>query len=104
MSELETAGLCDFVGYLRMEPAMFHELVQRLTPRLAKQATNYRKPLCLGIKITGTLRFLATGNSYRSLAFSFRVANCTISLFVCEVCDAVIEEFGDEVVNTSSTH
>ena len=104
MSELETAGQCDFVGYLRMEPAMFHELVQRLTPRLTKQATNYRKPLCLGINIANTLRFLATGNSYRSLPFSFRVANCTISLFVREVCDAIIEECGDEVVKTPSTH
>ena len=104
MVELETESRGDFVGYLRMEPAMFHELVQRLTPRLTKQATNYRKPLCPGIKITGTLRLLATGNSYRSLAFSFRVANCTISLFVGEVCDAIIEEFGDEVVKTPSTH
>ena len=104
MMELETESRGDFVGYLRMEPAMFHELVQRLTPRLTKQTTNYRKPLCPGIKIAITLRFLATGNSYRSLAFSFRVANCTISIFVREVCDAIIEEFGDEVVKTPTTH
>ena len=104
MVELETESPGDFVGYPRMEPVMFHDLVQRLTPRLTKQATNYRKPLCTGIKIAGTLRFLATGNSYRSLAFSFRVANCTISLFDREVCDAIIEEFGDEVVKTPSTH
>ena len=102
---LETERRGDFVGYLMMEPAMFHELVQRLTPRLIKQATNDRKPLCPGIKTAVTLRFLATGNSYRSLAFSFRVANCIIlSLFVPEVCDAIIEEFGDEVVKTPSIH
>jgi hypothetical protein len=49
------------------------------------------------------LRFLATGNTYHSLAFSFRVPHNTISLFVPEVCEAIISELADKVVVTPST-
>jgi len=62
-----------------------------------------RPPLSSGIKLAITLRFLATGNSYRSLAFDFRVAHNTISLFVPEVCRAITEEYQDEVFSTPST-
>ena len=82
----------DFVAYLRMEPVMFHELVQRLAPRLTKQDTNWWRSLSPGLRIAVSLRFLATGNSYRSLAFSFRVAHNTISILFREVCEALIEE------------
>lgn len=57
MAELERESQGDFVAYLRMEPAMFHELVQRLTPRLTKQDTNWRKSLNPGLKIAVTLRY-----------------------------------------------
>ena len=39
MVELEREARGDFVGYLRMPPAMFHELVDRLSPRLTKTTT-----------------------------------------------------------------
>lgn len=102
MAELERESQGDFVAYLRMEPAMFHELVQRLTPRLTKQDSNWRKSLNPGLKIAVTLRYLATGNSYRSLAFAFRVAHNTVSIIIREVCGAIVEEYSDEVVKTPS--
>ena len=103
MAELERESRGDFVAYLRMEPAMFHELVQRLTPRLTKKNTKWRRALEPGLKVAVTLRFLATGNSYHSLAFSFRVAHNTISRFVHEVCQAILDEYGDEVVSVPTT-
>ena len=36
MGELEREAQGDFKSFLRMEPAMFHELLQRLTPALSK--------------------------------------------------------------------
>ena len=41
MAELEKQSHGDFVAYLRMEPAMFHEIVQRLTPILLRCSSNY---------------------------------------------------------------
>ena len=82
MAELERESHGDFVSYLRMEPVMFHEILQRLSPRLTKRDTKWRKALPPGLKLAVTLRFVATGISYRSLAFSFRVAHNTVSIAV----------------------
>ncbi|XP_040172531.1 protein ANTAGONIST OF LIKE HETEROCHROMATIN PROTEIN 1-like [Anopheles arabiensis] len=44
-----------------------------------------------------TLRFLATGDNYRSLEYTFNVSAQTISTFIPEVCDALIEVLGSYV-------
>ncbi len=56
-----------------------------------------------GLKLAITLRYLATGASYRDLAFAFRVAHNTISLFIPEVCQAIFEEYQAEMWNTPQT-
>ncbi|KAK4322697.1 hypothetical protein Pmani_006493 [Petrolisthes manimaculis] len=48
------------------------------------------------LRVAITLRFPATGNSYKSLGYAFRVAPNTISLIVPETCIAIIEAFVDE--------
>jgi hypothetical protein len=98
MAELERESRGDFIGFMRMEPAMFHELLMRLTPRLTKADTNWRKALEPGLKLAVTLRYFATGSSYRELAYAFRVPHNTISTFLIDVCHAIVSEYGDEVV------
>lgn len=56
-----------------------------------------------GLKLAITLRFLATGNSYRSLAFEFRVAHNSICQFIPEVCTAIYEEYKEEMFTMPST-
>jgi hypothetical protein len=102
MQELMHESPADFKAFLRIEPSMFHELVRRVGPRITKNIER-RPPLEAGLKLAITLPFLATGNSYSSLAFDFRVAHNTISLFVPEVCDAIVDEYKDEVFQTPST-
>ena len=98
MAELERESQGDFNSFMRMEPAMFHELLMRLTPRLTKAETNWRKALEPGLKLAVTLRYFATGSSYRELAYAFRVPHNTISTFLIDVCHAIVSEYGDEVV------
>ena len=50
------------------------------------------------MKLAITLRFLATGESYKSLMYSFRVANNTICNFLPKVCEAIIAEYAEEVI------
>ncbi len=50
-----------------------------------------------------TLRFLATGMSFRSLQYGFRVSHNTISLFVPEVCQAIHDEYRGELITLPST-
>jgi hypothetical protein len=95
LRELELEDPSDFRAFLRMEPRMFHEIVARVGPRVTKQDTRYRKALSPGLKIAITLRFLATGNSFRSERFNFRTPHNTISKFFPAVCEAIIDEFSD---------
>ena len=68
----------DFKSYLRMEPEMFREMLDRVSPRIEKSQQG-RPPLSPGLN----LRFLSTGNSHHSLAFNFRVAHNNHHLSVC---------------------
>ena len=103
MRELEVEDAFAFKNFVRMDPAMFWEMVERLTPRIQMNDTWYRKSLVHGCRLTITLRHFATGDSYKSLMYGFRVAHNTISKIVCEVTQAIIEEYGDEVLSTPTT-
>ncbi|XP_071503284.1 putative nuclease HARBI1 [Diadema antillarum] len=88
---------------LRMPPAMFDEVVQRLTPRLTEQDTNYRASLEPGLKVAITLRHLASGNTYRNMQYAWRVPHNTISVVVRRVVKAIIEEYTDELLFCPTT-
>jgi hypothetical protein len=46
MAELRDEDVPAFRNFVRMEPAMFNEVVQRITPRIEKLKTNYREACC----------------------------------------------------------
>ena len=50
-----------------------------------------------------TLWHLATGDNYKSLMYLFYVPHNTISIVVQDVCHAIWDEYGDEVVSKPST-
>jgi hypothetical protein len=103
MNELEREDSLGYKNYLRMSPEVFAEILERLTPRIQKKDTRLRKALSPGIRLAITLRYLATGNSYHSLMYEFRVAHNTISIIVRETCAAIIKEFMKEFVHTPCT-
>jgi len=103
MEELRVEDVRSFRNFLRMDPAMFQELLQRLIPRITKQDTWYRKSLEPGLKLAITLRYLASGDNYHSLMYGFRVPHNTISKFIPEVCEAIIQEFAEDVIECPTT-
>ena len=98
MLELERNDVPAFVRLMRFEPAMFREMETRLHHVLEKEDTNMRAAISPAERIAVTLRYLATGETFRSLAFQFRIAHNTISGIVPEVCEAIIAEYGPEVM------
>ena len=92
MHNLETEDRESFTNILRVPPEMFQELEQRLTPKLTKQDTWFRESLKPGLKLAISLRYLASGESYKSLMYGFRVAHNTISPMIPEVCQAINDE------------
>ena len=73
------------------------------SPRLARQATNYRAPISVGGNLALTIRYLATVESYTSLSCQFRVGRSTISKFLPEVCRAIQDEFTREYLRSPTT-
>ena len=92
-----------FQNFMRIPPEMFDELMARVGPRLVKQDTNWREALDPGLKLSITLRFLSSGDSYHSLMYGFRVPLNTISLIVRDTCRAIVEEYAEEVIECSVT-
>ena len=84
-------------------PPLFDELLDRLSPRLEKEQTFLRTPLTPGLKLALTLRHFASGHTYSSMTFSWRVPHNTISVVVREVCQAIIDEFLDELMTCPTT-
>ena len=103
MVELRNEDPRAFQNFMRMPPAMFDEIVQRLTPALTKETTNWRAPLDPGLKVALTLRHLASGAKYREMQYGWRFPHNTISLVVREVCEAIVEEYRDELLAPPKT-
>lgn len=103
MVELRAEDPASFVNYLRMPPEMFDELLTRLRPRLTKQATKFREPLDPGLKLALTLRHLASGAKYRDMQYAWRVPYNTMSITVKEVCQAILDEYRDELMSAPTT-
>ena len=103
LTELHKEDPRDYINYLRITPNVFQEMVEKLTSHLEKMTIFMREPLDVGLKLTTTLRFLATGNLYSSLQYSFRVEVSTICKFILEVCKAIIEVYKDEVLRCPKT-
>ena len=103
LTELHREDQSGYRNYLRITPDLFQEMVEKLSPRLRKLSTFMREPLQVGLKLAVTLRFLATGNSYKSLQYSFRVETSTICTFIPEVCKAIIAVYMEEVLHCPKT-
>ena len=97
MQELKNETPELFRNFTRTSGCLFDEIVEKVTPYIEKEETFFRKPLPPGLRVAITLRFLATGESYISLQYSFRVAGNTISGIVPETCKAIALAFKDEL-------
>lgn len=86
-----------FNNFSRMDTTTFERLIVMIGPKIAKRHTNYREPICVKTRLLVTLRFLATGDSYVSLMYLFRISKQLIGTIVPEVCEALIEALTDHL-------
>ncbi|KAJ8883091.1 hypothetical protein PR048_014930 [Dryococelus australis] len=86
----------DFRNMLRMSEMHFDDLLERVRPHITKTDTNMRQAVTAKLKVDVTLRYLATGDSFKSSEIMFRVPKSTISQFLPDTCTAIykaLEEF-----------
>lgn len=103
MEELRLKDVSAFKNFTRMTPDLFYWLLDKLVPRIQKQDTFWRSAIEPGVRLALTLRFFATGDSYMSLSYSWLVAHNTISKIVRDVAEAIIEEFGQDLLSPPVT-
>ena len=103
MKHLREGDVRSFKNFVRMDPGMFNQMVADLTLRLQKTTTNCREPLSVGLKLAIMLKYLATGDSYKSLAYGFWVAPNTIVSIVTEGCQAIYDHYHETVFKCPTT-
>ncbi|XP_075737160.1 uncharacterized protein LOC142776754 [Rhipicephalus microplus] len=78
-----------FRDFMRMPPRTFNTLLELLRPAISKQDTNYRPAISAHDRLAMTIRFLATGETQRNVAFSFLAGRSSVSSIVSEVSEAL---------------
>ncbi|ENN83008.1 hypothetical protein YQE_00628, partial [Dendroctonus ponderosae] len=91
-----------FANYLRMDDESFKKLLKRISPHVTKQSIT-RECVSAEDKLIITLRYLATGESFRSLMYNFRTHESTISLFIPVVLKAIYGELKDDYLKVPDT-
>ena len=99
LRELRAEDAESYFNYLRMTPELFEEILHRIEPAISRQNTRWRESIPAGLKLAVTLRHLASGELYPTLQFQFRISKKTITKFVPQVCQAIHQEFVDEVMD-----
>lgn len=84
-------------NFSRMSSSDIEWLLGQVAPRIQKEDTNYRKAISPMERLLVTLRFLATGDSYHSLMYLFRISVPSISKIIPEVCEAIVVVLQDKV-------
>ena len=80
-----------FKNFTRMSRVDFALLCELIAPRISKKDTTFRDAIPTDVRLAITLRFLASGDSYTSLQYLFKVSKQRIGVIVMETCDAIIE-------------
>lgn len=96
VNELQQQDHENFVNYFRMEPAFFKKLLQLVGPSIIKQSA-VRKPIPPEMRLHITIRYLASGDSMRSISYAFRVGHNTVSKIVSETCEVIWKCLKDTV-------
>lgn len=80
-----------------MTPTDFEYLLNKVAPLITKKDTQLREAIPAKMRLAITLRYLASGDTFRSLHYLFKVSSSAISLIVREVCAAIQNVLQNEI-------
>ncbi|XDV25635.1 hypothetical protein PO909_029521 [Leuciscus waleckii] len=83
-----------------MSVEQFDDLLAILEPHIKKKTTNYREPIHPEQRLAVCLRYLSTGDSFTTIASSFRLGISTVGKIVRETCDQIWLQLKDTYMPT----
>ena len=86
-----------------MTEETFNNLLGRIQHKIQRQDTVMRAAIPPGERLAITLRYLATGEAFTSLQYSFRVSRHSIGRIVIDTCKAIYDQLQPEFLPTPST-
>lgn len=86
-----------YFNYLRMDTSIFEDLLLIVGPGIEKQL-NIREPIASHTRLQVCLRYLANGDSMKSIGYAFRIASNTVSKIVNETCKEIWFKLKDVVI------
>ncbi|KAK5648293.1 hypothetical protein RI129_003185 [Pyrocoelia pectoralis] len=101
--ELLNEDPASYRNFLRLTSEQFDILLVKIGSHITKQDTVKRESISVRSRLEVTLRFLATGESYRSLMYSTRIHESSISRIVPEVCKVIFEHLTPDYLVTPTT-
>ena len=96
-NELNVTGYSYFKNFSRMSVEDFNYLEEAITPYVKLQDTSFRPAISVREQLGITLRFLATGDSFRSMTYQGLMSASSVTRIVPRVCRALIEVLKDEI-------
>jgi len=85
-----------------MSPSEFEFLINLIGEKNLERDAAFRKAISVQERLALTLCFLASGDSYVSLQYLFKISKQAISCIVLEVCEALVEKL--EGLHTGKTN
>lgn len=95
-------------SFFRLSKEQFFYIVNTVRPSLEKKPQPFpinlvRSNVSVDERVAVTLRFLATGESFHSLEYSFRITRQQISEIVSETCIAIYDKLRPEFLKVPNT-
>lgn len=105
LREVEIEDENTYKNHLRLNSIQFNHLLELVQPKIQKRDTLMRAALPARLKLQITLRYLASGDSFRSLEALYRVPKSSISKFIPSVLEAIYESLKEYIeVSIKVTH
>ena len=92
VKELAIEDAAEYKEMMQMSHADFQRILSYIEQNITrKQVLGGNKVISLKERLALKIRFLATGETYRSLSYQFRISTRAISYIIKEVCEAIIK-------------
>ena len=101
--ELAVEDVGRYRDFFRVNSEQFEFLFNAVSHTISKQDTKLRSSIKPAERLAVTLRYLATGETFKSLEYSFRISRTMISSIVIECCEAIFEILGETYLKTPNS-